>query len=64
MSAARFGQKMGGITIVDAMLEVLSDPFDDIHMGITAENVAQAYGIDREAQECLPSRATPALPTP
>jgi acetyl-CoA C-acetyltransferase len=51
VSAARFGQKMGPIEMVDAMIEVLSDPFEGFHMGITAENVADEYGISREAQD-------------
>ncbi|MDF7774875.1 beta-ketothiolase BktB [Sphingomonas sp. AOB5] len=51
VSAARFGQKMGGIAMVDAMIEVLSDPFEGFHMGITAENVAEEHGVDRAAQD-------------
>jgi acetyl-CoA C-acetyltransferase len=51
VAAARFGSKMGPIEMVDAMIEVLSDPFEGFHMGITAENVAAEYGIDRETQD-------------
>lgn len=51
LSIARFGQKMGDATLVDAMIEVLSDPFEGFHMGITAENVAEECGIDRAAQD-------------
>jgi acetyl-CoA C-acetyltransferase len=51
VAAARFGQKMGPITMVDAMIETLSDPFDGQHMGMTAERVAADYGIDRAAQD-------------
>jgi acetyl-CoA C-acetyltransferase len=51
VSAARFGQKMGGIEMVDAMIATLSDPFEGFHMGITAENVAAEYDISREAQD-------------
>ena len=47
----RFGQRMGDATMVDAMIEVLSDPFEGYHMGVTAENVAQQCGIDRAAQD-------------
>lgn len=51
LTAARWGQKMGNGIMLDAMLEVLSDPFDGNHMGITAENVAERYGVDRTAQD-------------
>jgi len=51
VSAVRFGQKMGDVAMVDAMVEVLSDPFEGFHMGITAENIAEAYDIDRVAQD-------------
>jgi acetyl-CoA C-acetyltransferase len=44
---------MGNSVMLDAMLEVLSDPFGGDHMGVTAENVAQAYGIERAAQDEL-----------
>lgn len=53
VSSARFGAKMGSVTMVDAMIEVLSDPFEGFHMGITAENVARDYGISRERQDAL-----------
>ena len=49
--AARFGQKMGDAAMIDALIAVLSDPFEDFHMGITAENVANDYGIDRAQQD-------------
>jgi acetyl-CoA C-acetyltransferase len=44
---------MGDARIVDMMLGALNDPFDKIHMGVTAENVAGKYGITREAQDAL-----------
>lgn len=49
----RWGQRMGDSPIVDAMIGGLTDPFDDCHMGITAENVAEKWGISREAQDEL-----------
>ncbi|MEM1389244.1 MAG: beta-ketothiolase BktB [Pseudomonadota bacterium] len=49
--AARWGQKMGDTTGVDMMTAALHDPFGHGHMGITAENVAEKYGIDRAAQD-------------
>jgi len=51
--AARFGQRMGDARIIVMMLGALNDPFDKIHMGVTAENVAAKYGISREAQDAL-----------
>jgi len=49
--SARNGQKMGNIEMVDAMLGALHDPFENIHMGVTAENVAAEHGIGRQAQD-------------
>ncbi|WP_224703947.1 acetyl-CoA C-acetyltransferase [Devosia aquimaris] len=44
--------KMGAVTLVDTMLEDgLIDAFGGYHMGITAENVARQFGIDRAAQD-------------
>src|SRR6195952_2471540 len=51
--AARFGQRMGDARLIDMMLGALHDPFDSIHMGVTAENVAARYGISREMQDEL-----------
>jgi acetyl-CoA C-acetyltransferase len=51
--SARWGQRLGNGTLIDAMVGALSDPFDDCHMGITAENVAARWGITREAQDEL-----------
>lgn len=50
---ARFGQKMGPIEMLDAMIEVLSDPLDGYHMGITAENIARDYGVSRSEQDAV-----------
>jgi acetyl-CoA C-acetyltransferase len=52
-NAARGGVKMGNLTFADAMLGALQDPFEDIHMGITAENVAEQCQITREQQDAL-----------
>ena len=51
--AARFGQRMGDAPLIDMMLGALHDPFQTIHMGVTAENVAKQYGITRDAQDAL-----------
>lgn len=50
---ARNGQKMGDQVLMDAMLGALHDPFENIHMGVTAENVADRCGISREEQDAL-----------
>ncbi|WP_069268119.1 beta-ketothiolase BktB [Paraburkholderia nodosa] len=53
MPAARFGQRMGDTQLVDMMTGALHDPFQTIHMGVTAENIAKKFGITREAQDAL-----------
>ena len=53
VSAARFGQKMGDTVFVDTMIGALTDPFSKVHMGITAENVAERYQITRDDQDAL-----------
>ncbi len=50
-SAARNGVKMGNLVFEDAMLGALHDPFENIHMGVTAENVAVQCQITREDQD-------------
>lgn len=51
--AHRWGARMGDSAMLDMMTGALSDPFEKIHMGVTAENVAQKYSISREAQDAL-----------
>jgi acetyl-CoA C-acetyltransferase len=51
--AMRWGARMNDTTLVDVMVGALSDPFDDCHMGVTAENVAKKYKITREDQDKL-----------
>ena len=51
--AARWGARMGDIKMVDMMVGALSDPFGGGHMGVTAENVAEKYGISREEQDAF-----------
>lgn len=49
---ARFGARMGDAKMLDHMThDGLTDAFEHIHMGITAENVAEEYGITREQQD-------------
>jgi acetyl-CoA C-acetyltransferase len=51
--AMRWGARMNDATIIDVMVGALSDPFDDCHMGVTAENVAEKYKISRDDQDKL-----------
>jgi acetyl-CoA C-acetyltransferase len=47
----RWGARMGDVTLIDAVVGSLTDPFNDIHMGMTAENLAESHSISREAQD-------------
>ena len=47
----RWGARMGESKIMDMMVGALTDPFDTIHMGVTAENVAAKCGLDRNVQD-------------
>jgi len=51
MPSLRWGQRMGDGGTVDMMVGALTDPFDTVHMGITAENVAEKWGITRKQQD-------------
>ncbi|RMD75485.1 MAG: acetyl-CoA C-acyltransferase [Chloroflexi bacterium] len=51
--AMRFGARMNDSKVVDMMVGALTDPFDDCHMGVTAENVAAKWGISRDDQDQL-----------
>lgn len=52
LQKARSGYRMGDGQIVDTMVrDALTDAFEHYHMGITAENVAEKYGITREMQD-------------
>ncbi|QAY87256.1 acetyl-CoA C-acyltransferase family protein [Pseudomonas arsenicoxydans] len=53
MPSARWGARMGNVQAIDYMLGILHDPFQAIHMGITAENIAERNGITREMQDAL-----------
>jgi acetyl-CoA C-acetyltransferase len=48
---ARWGVRMGDMKLVDMMIGALHDPFENIHMGVTAENVAKKWNISRETQD-------------
>jgi acetyl-CoA C-acetyltransferase len=49
----RWGARMGDSKIVDMMVGALTDPFDTVHMGVTAENVAAKCGLTREQQDAF-----------
>jgi acetyl-CoA C-acetyltransferase len=51
--SGRWGQRMGDMKAIDMMVGALHDPFDVVHMGVTAENVAAKWGITREEQDQL-----------
>ena len=51
--AMRFGARMGDAALLDLMLNALHDPFHKIHMGVTAENVAERFGITRQMMDEL-----------
>lgn len=54
LNNARWGQRMGDATLLDLMVfDGLQDIFNGYHMGITAENVAEKFGVSREDQDQL-----------
>lgn len=54
LPGARFGYRMNDGKMVDAMVhDALWDAFYDVHMGVTAENIAKEYGITREEQDAF-----------
>ena len=53
LPTGRWGQRMGDFKAIDMMVGALHDPFDVIHMGVTAENVATKWGISRDEQDKL-----------
>jgi len=53
LPSARWGQRMGDGKVIDMMVAALHDPFQNIHMGVTAENVAAKWGITRQMQDEL-----------
>ena len=51
--ATRFGARMGDTKMIDMVIGALHDLFQNIHMGVTAENIAAKWGISREDQDAL-----------
>ena len=50
---SRWGTRMGDTKMIDMMMGALHDPFHNIHMGVTAENIAAKMNITREDQDAL-----------
>jgi acetyl-CoA C-acetyltransferase len=48
---ARAGWKLGARELVDGTLSLVTDPFEGYPMGVTAENVAERYGVTRDDQD-------------
>lgn len=54
LKKARFGYKMGNGEMIDSMIhDGLTDAFHNYHMGITAENIAEKWGLSREQQDAF-----------
>jgi acetyl-CoA C-acetyltransferase len=53
MPDVRWGARMGETAMVDPVMGGLTDPFHDILMGVTAENLAERMGISREDQDAF-----------
>jgi acetyl-CoA C-acetyltransferase len=53
LDEGRWGSKMGPSPITDPVQGTLTDPFHDIKMGVTAENLAERMGISREEQDAF-----------
>ncbi|TRP00441.1 acetyl-CoA C-acyltransferase family protein [Pseudomonas aeruginosa] len=53
LAGARWGNRMGNAQAEDLMLAVLHDPLQGMHMGVTAENIAERFGISRAEQDEL-----------
>jgi acetyl-CoA C-acetyltransferase len=51
MPTLRWGQRMNDGGVVDMMVGALTDPFDTVHMGLTAENIAEQWKISRDQQD-------------
>jgi len=48
---ARYGYRLGHGQLEDGVQHLLGDPFSKVHMGVTAENLAEKFGISREVQD-------------
>lgn len=50
---ARFNDRLGDRTLVDGTVGILTDPFSEKHIGVTAENVAERFSISRDEQDAF-----------
>ncbi len=53
LQSGRFGHKMGDVAMADGLVGVLTDPFGNGIMGVTAENVAARWGVSRTDQDAF-----------
>jgi len=53
LSAMRWGARLNDSKAVDVLVAALTDPFDQVHMGVTAEHIAAKWHISREEQDRL-----------
>ncbi len=53
LDSMRFGARLGHATVIDTVVQGLTDPIHGIHMGVTAENLAAKYEVSREDQDEL-----------
>jgi len=52
-SQARWGARLGDVSLTDGVVALLTDPMLKAHMGLTAENLAEKYGISRQEQDAF-----------
>jgi acetyl-CoA C-acetyltransferase len=57
MPSARWGARMGEAQVIDPVMGALTDPFNDILMGVTAENLAERDSISRKRQDAFAVRS-------
>ena len=51
LPAMRWGARLNDAKAIDTLVATLTDPFEEVHMGVTAENVAREWAISREDQD-------------
>src|SRR5579863_4671818 len=51
LPAMRWGARLNDAKAVDALVAAITDPFDDVHMGVTAENIARESAVSRQDQD-------------
>ncbi len=54
---ARYGYRLGHVQLEDGIQHLLGDPFSKVHMGVTAENLAEKFGVTREEQDQVALRS-------